>query len=211
MSDSNEPTFPEQTEEPTAPKKNKGGRPRKVTPVDLEALIHAQAKQIANLQSALLEQGARQIERQEATLAPIPAASEDLPPGSYIKLGIDASGAPIMGKVRWTKPLIDSTYPAVTFTPMRDFTCGPHGVIYRVEPGKETTVPSIVKDLYDGAILEEKKMEAAYKPWSATERAELDARAAETPGVGQRSRLARVGAGLNVHAVEQQTPEPTAQ
>lgn len=187
------------------PKKNKGGRPRKVKPVessDVMATMAAMANQIANLQSALLQQGAQMNERQQATLTPIPQPSEALPSGSYIKQGVDSSGAPIMGKVRWTKQAIDATYPQVTFTPMRDFTCGPHGIIYRVEPGRETTVPQIVKDLYDESLRIEREMTEKYKPWTAAERSDIDSRAAEQPGVGIKSRLARVGAGLNVHAAD---------
>ncbi len=90
---------------------------------------------------------------------------------------------------------------------MRDFTCGPHGVLYRVEPGKETTVPSIVKDLYDVTIRTEREMQDRYKPWTPAETAELVAQAQEAPGTGFRSRLARVGAGLNVRGNEP-TPAP---
>lgn len=190
---------------PETPKKNKGGRPRKVKAPEsgaILALVEEQAKKIADLQSMLLAQGAQAMERQKATLDPIPPASDERKPGSYVVLGRDSSGAPIMGKVRWTKQAIEETYPPVTFVPMRDFTCGPHGIVYRVEPGKQTTVPSIVHDLYVEALRVEKEMEDRYKPWSAMERAELDARAAEAPGVGQRSRLARVGGGLNVHAAD---------
>lgn len=191
MTIEDEPTSPTG---PTAPKKNKGGRPRKVNP---EEQFAAMAKQIANLQAALLEQGARQAERQQATLTPIPPPTESLPPGSYFKQGIDASGAPIMGKVRWTKPVIEATYPPVTFTPLRGMTVGPHGVIYRMDPGIETTVPSIVKDLYDGAIRAEDAERVRTRPMTAAERSDLDARAMEAPG-RHMSRLARVGYGLNV-------------
>lgn len=197
-----------------APKKNKGGRPKKGP--DMAQVVKDLQDQIANMQKAALANQAHQADRfeqmqQKATLDPIPVASEVQPPGSYVKLGIDASGAPIMGKVRWTKEIIENTYPPVTFVPMRDFTCGPHGILYRVEPGIETTVPSIVKDLYDGAIKTEKQEWDKYKPMSPTEHAELTARAQETPGTGHRSRLARVGAGLNVHGSDTPAVETPAQ
>lgn len=193
--------------------KNKGGRPRKAP--DLNQVVKDLQEQIAAMQKAALANmaaNADQFERvQQATLAPIPPASENLPAGTYIQRGVDSSGAPIMGKVRWTKEIIERTYPPKTFTPNRGMTVGPHGVLYRMDAGVETTVPSIVKDLYDTALKIEQQESDKYKPWTAAERAELDARAFEQPGVGQRSRLARVGAGLNVHAAEPVTPETPAQ
>lgn len=183
---------------PNPPKpKHAGGRPRKVQPVDNSALLAMMAKQIETLQEALKERH----ERQEATLAPVPEANDALPPGTYVKIGIDASGSPIMSKVRWTKRIIDETYAPVTFTPMREMTVGPHGILYRVEAGKETTVPKIVKDFYDAALKQEEVERQKTRPMSANERAELDARAMESPGKHM-SRLARVGYGLNV-----QTPD----
>lgn len=201
MSDTNE----DATYEPAAPKKNKGGRPRKAP--DMNVVVAELREQLAVLQRAQLASQASTADRidsveRKATLDIIPAASEAQPPGTYIKLGVDASGAPIMGKVRWNRDAIEKAYPKVTFVPMRDFTCGPHGILYRVVPGIETTVPSIVYDLYMGAMRTEKEMEDRYRPLSALERSEIDAQAAATPGVGVKSRFARVGAGLNVHAAD---------
>ncbi len=186
-------------------KKNKGGRPRKTKAPDMEQVVRDLQEQIAIMQRAALANQAANADRfdrvqQKATLDLIPEASPQRPPGSYIQIGLDASGAPIIGKVRWTKSIIEETYPEVTFVPIREFTCYPHGVAYRVEASKQVTVPSIVKDLYDTALRVEKEMEDKYRPLSAIERAELDARASEQPGVGQRSRVYRIGAGLNVHA-----------
>lgn len=198
---------------PAVKPKNKGGRPKKGP--DLGQVVKDLQDQIAIMQRAALANQANNADRfeqfqQQATLAPVPAASAETPPGTYVQVGVDASGAALMRKVRWTKPMIESTYPPVTFVPMRDFTCGPHGIIYRIEPGKMVTVPQIVKDLYD----EDTKVSSvrmvdgqdANKAWTPAERAELDARAADTPGVGHKSRLARVGGGLNVHAADPVVP-----
>lgn len=205
MSDSNEPTF---QPEPAAPKR-KVGRPRKQP--DLNVVVKELQDQIAIMQRAALANQAAAAERfdqiqQQATLAPIPEATPELPPGSYIQLGVDGSGAPIMGKVRWTRKLINETYEPVTFTPMRSMDLGPHGVMYRVTMGEECTVPKIVKDFYDQVIKQEAEERARYAPLTAAERADVDARAANAPGQHW-SRVAVVGRGLAVHTPEAPTPE----
>lgn len=199
--------------EPVTPKKNKGGRPRKGP--NLEQMVKDLQDQLVVMQRAALAQQASNADRfekvqQEATLRAVPEASPDLPPGSLVQVGVDSSGAPIFRKIRWTKPLIEATYPPVTFTPMADRTVGPHGILYRVEPGIPTTVPSIVKDLYDQVDRDNRAQADQYKRLSADEQAELTARAQDTPGVGHRSRLYRTGSGLNVHMAET-TPETPAQ
>lgn len=189
-----EPTSPTG---PTAPAPRKPGRPKKIDPLEVIAELQ---RQVAALQSAALatQEALRNApQAQAATLDLIPAASPALPPGTYVKIGQDGHGSPIMGKVHWTKSDIEATYVPVTFTPMREMTVGPHGVLFRVEAGKETTVPCIVKDFYDAVIKAEDIQRAYTRPMSAIERAELDARAMESPG-RHMSRLARVGYGLSV-------------
>lgn len=177
-----------------------------------DELIELMRKQIENLQTAVLAQGASRVERQEATLAPIPAANEALPPGTYIQIGVDAAGAPIMGKVRWTRELIAQRYAPVTFTPMRSMDIGPHGVHYAVAAGVEVTVPRIVKDLYDEVIKGEADQRARLRPIDPTEAYAIAARAADAPGTKQWSRLYRAGYGLEIRGNEaENTPEGTPQ
>lgn len=176
--------------------------------VEEDTAIQVMAKQIASLQDALIRMGS---EKQAATLDPIPAPSADLPPGTYIQIGIDAAGAPIMGKVAWTRDAIAKTYIPVTFTPMRSMDIGPHGIPYHVDAGVETTVPKIVKDIYDQVIKGESDERTRYRPIGANEAYELAARAAETPGKHW-SRLYRAGTGLDVRGPEPEgTPETPAQ
>ncbi len=176
-----------------------------------DELIEQLTKQVSNLQTAVLQMGAERSQKQEATLAPIPGPSPELPPGTYFQVGIDAAGAPIMGKVPWTREVLEKTYIPVTFTPMRTMDFGPHGVHYHVDAGVEATVPKIVKDFYDEALKGEAADRAKYRPIGATEAYELAARAAEAPGKHW-SRLYRAGTGLDVRGPEPEgTPETPVQ
>jgi hypothetical protein len=174
--------------------KRKPGRPRKPNP-ELEAL---QAK-IAELQATIRNE---RTERREATLEVIPTASETQRPGTYVQSGIDASGTPIMGKVRWNREWIKRTYASVTFTPMRSMRVSPHGVSYDLAADYETTVPQIVKDLYDDVRRQEQDHRIRYRTLSATEDAELAAAANQNPGTKQWSRLYIAGYGLQVKMPE---------
>lgn len=172
-----------------------------------DELIAQMAQQIANLQSAVLEQGKQRFERQEATLAPIPAASAEVKPGSYRQIGLDANGAPIMGKVRWTRPIIEATYESVTFVPRRNMVVGPHGISFNLIGNEPNTVPGIVKDIYDAVIEQETQQFARTKPLTAAERSDIDSRASEAPGKHW-SRVYRAGYGLTVRQ-EQAEAAPT--
>jgi len=169
---------------------------------DRDALIAQMAAQIANLQSAVLAQGAARVEKQEATLAPIPEASPELPPGTYHQVGVDAAGAPIMGKVRWTRSIIEQTYLPVTFTPMRSMVVAPHGISWSIAAGVEVTVPGIVKNIYDEVLKGEVDQRARLRPIDPQEAYAIAARAAEAPGTKQWSRLYRAGYGLEVRGPE---------
>ena len=178
--------------------KRKPGRPKKA-PSDNSALFELMQKQINNLTEKLAE-------KQLASLATLPAPTEEMRPGTYLEIGKDSSGAPILGKVRWNKSWIEKIYAPVTFTPNRSMDVGPHGIQYHVEAEVEATVPSIVKSLYDEALRIEKARNNATKPLSAQEVSDIDARANEQPGSKQYSRLYRLAGGLNVS--QQETPEP---
>ena len=183
--------------------KRRPGRPKKAptsTPgADNSALFELMQKQINALTQKLAE-------KQEASLATLPEPTEERIPGTYLEIGKDSSGAPILGKVRWNKSWIEKVYAPVTFTPTRSMDIGPHGIMYHVDAEVEITVPSIVKSLYDEALRIEKARQNATKPLSAQEVSDIDARANEQPGSKQYSRLYRLAGGLNVS--QQETPEP---
>lgn len=185
MSEQDEATDPKV---PT-PQKRKPGRPKKVT---------TESSDVAALRRELAELKAERFDKQQATLAPVPAPSEQLRPGSYVEIGRDSSGAPVIGKVRWTRDWIEKTYAMVTFIPMRAMTINPHGISYRVEAETETTVPSIVKSIYDDVIRGERARQAATSPLSAQETSNIDAAATEAPGPHW-SRLYRMTGGLDVN------------
>lgn len=201
MSEANEPT-PVGT---TAPKR-KPGRPRNPDPAieALQAQIAMLLKQNEMYQEAIL---AERANKQLPTLATIPEATETLRPGTYVQVGIDASGTPIMGKVRWTRDWIERTYPHVTFTPARSMRVAPHGIAYDLAADYEVTVPQIVKDLYDDVRRQEADSNYRYRPLAAAEDAELAVKANELPGTKQWSRLYRAGYGLQVRIPEVAQPE----
>jgi uncharacterized coiled-coil protein SlyX len=186
------------------PQKRKPGRPKKVTTENTD--VAELRRMVANLQDALLQQGAERFDKQQATLAAVPPPSEELKPGSYVEIGKDSSGAPVIGKVRWTRAWVERTYGPVTFTPMRSMTINPHGISYRVEAETETTVPSIVKSIYDEVIRGERAVQASTKPLSAQETSNIDAQANEAPGPHW-SRLYRTSGGLNVNGPEAEPAE----
>lgn len=181
---------------PNAPVKRRPGRPRKVNP-EIEAL----QAQIRALKAALSETAERPV-----ILATLPAASEELRPGSYFQVGVDASGTPLMGKIRWTREWIARTYPPVTFTPARSMRVAPHGISYDLGAEIEVTVPQIVKDIYDDVRKAEADHNIRYRTLSPGEDAELAVRANDQPGTKQWSRLYRAGYGLGVRLPEVETP-----
>jgi hypothetical protein len=181
-----------------APKRGPG-RPRKNPVTELDLM----KKELAALRAERAELIAA---KREPTLAPIPAASDERRPGSYFQVGVDASDAPIMGKIRWTKEWIARTYPAATWTPDRSITISPHGVRYDLGAGIEVTLPQIVKDIYDDVRRAERDHTIRYRTLSAVEDAELAAKANEMPGTKQWSRLYRAGYGLQVRPPEGNTP-----
>ena len=188
----------EATDTVPTPPKRKPGRPKKA--VNNDSSIADLQRMVANLQDALLQNGAERTERQLASLSDLPAPSDSLVPGSYVQIGVDSSQAPILGKVRWTKAWIEKSYGPVTWTPSRSMGINPHGVQYKVEAGEEVTTPSIVKSLFDEVIRGEKGVHAATRALSAQEISDIDARANDAPGTKQYSRLYRTAGGLNVRS-----------
>lgn len=178
---------------------------------DIAALLAAfktQQEQIDSLKAALAEK--REDHDGKTLLDPVPAPSEDLRPGTYVKVGTDTAGKDIMGKVRWTREWIAKTYPTVTFTPNRGMVVAPHGISYTLVAEAEATVPSIVKDTYDSVIRQEREHAARYRAMSAAEQADVDARANAEPGTKQWSRVTRVGFGLAIPEVADSVPDAPA-
>ena len=179
MAERNTPASPE-----TTPKR-KVGRPRKP---DDSALIKLLIKRIDDLEAS----------KQGPTLTAIPAASEELRPGSYFQQGVDSGGAPVMGKVNWTREWLSRVYGETTWVPKRTLRVGPMGIIFDLVADVEVTTPGICKQIHDDQIRDEKIEAAKFKPWSAAEDADLSARAMESPGTQQWSRLGKVGQGMNL-------------
>lgn len=192
----------ELTPDGTNAPKRKPGRPRNPRPED--ALL----AKIAELEAMLRTE--RSSERQ-TILATIPVASEENHPGTYVQVGVDASGTPLMGKVRWNREWIARTYPKVTFTPAQNLRVAPHGVSYDLAAEREITVPQIVKDLYDQVRKEQADHNIRYRTLTASEDSELAIAANEQPGTKQWSRLYRAGYGLQVRVPEATPVETPAQ
>lgn len=195
----------ELTPEGTNAPKRKPGRPRNVNP-EIESLkmqLTLLLRQNEMLQETVI---AERTNKQLPTLATVPEATEALRPGTYVQVGIDASGTPIMGKVRWTREWITKTYPQVTFTPTRSMRVAPHGIAYDLAAEYEITVPQIVKDLYDDVRRQEADHNYRYRPLAAAEDADLAVKANELPGTKQWSRLYRAGYGLQVRMPEPEQP-----
>lgn len=201
MSEANEPT-PIGT---NAPKRGPG-RPKKIVAVTSDPLDRTSEVEQLRAEIAWL----KSVAQQQATLTVIPVASEELRPGSYVQVGIDATNAPILGKVRWNRSWIERTYPMVTFTPARSMRVAPHGVAYDLGGDIEVTVPQIVKDIYDEVRRGEAEHNIRYRTLSATEDSELAAKANEMPGTKQWSRLYRAGYGLQVSVADAPVETPAA-
>lgn len=186
--------------------KARAAKQAKAQQPDVSAVLAAMQAQIASLTSQLADQKADS----NPNLIPVPQATDKLRPGTYVVVGLDANGKDVYGKVRWTREWVDKTYVPLTFTPNRSMDIAPHGIPYRVNAETEITVPSIVKDIYDGVLKGERDHAARYRPLSAVEASEVDARAAAEPGTKQWSRVTRVGFGLNIPDVaEAATDAPT--
>lgn len=206
-----------ETDEPTStgPKaqdkmaKARAAKAAKAQP-DMSAMFELMQRQINDLTAALAEK--READDKKATLAAIPEPSDELRPGTYVQQGVDSFGAPILGKVRWTREWIEKTYAPVTFTPNRSMIVAPHNVSYTLSADVETTVPGIVKDIYDAVIKQEREQVTKYRPLSANETSDVDARANNEPGTKQWSRVYRSGYGLSIPETPDSTPavEPTA-
>lgn len=176
------------------PAKPKRGRPRKSdSPAALQAKIAELEAQLAN---------------RSPILQPTPASNPDLPPGSYVEVGIDTNGKTVLAKVRWTRADVESKYPAVTFEPRRSMLVQPHGVPYQLVADTEITVPKIVKDIYMDVLRVEKEQETRYPALTATEAMEIDARAAAEPGSKQWSRVVRYAGGLAIAETDTPGAEP---
>lgn len=151
MTEADEPT----AKSPNAPKR---GRPKKQS-TPAESAILALQQQVAALQAQLNK-------------APVVSESVGdgeghvMTPGEYFEDGIDAATKQTrISKRRWSRAEIDKRYPKVTFTPMISMPVKPHGITkngYDLFAGKEATVPSIVKDIYDNAVRSIEAQSKAY-------------------------------------------------
>lgn len=137
----------------------------------------------------------------QSTLAPIPPATEELPPGSLIVIGRDASGSEIKAKTRWTREWMAKTYPEVRFTPKRTLPVTPNGVRYQLVADEEFVGPQIVKDIYDEMLRTEASERMRYRPETPMEKYELAVKASEQPGK-HFSRVSRLGYGLQTRITD---------
>lgn len=195
MTESNEPT----TTSPNAPKKR--GRPF--------------GKQVTSEASAILELQ-KQLSELRAQMQSAPVVSPDTSaqdgqgayvPGEYFEDGIDAATKqPKISKRRWNRSLIEQRYPSVKFTPMVSMPVKPHGITrggWDLLAGKEITVPSIVKDIYDNSILAIERQTKGYPGATQDqERAIFDA-ARNDPTKGRHATpLQHVGFGWSESALK---------
>ena len=140
--------------EPTAPSPNapKRGRPFGKKQTSEASAILALQQQLADLRAEI---AATPIVSDQY-VTPGPEAKVGQRPGEYVEEGKDpGTGRPILKKLRWSRPMIESRYPSVTFTPMKDMDVRPHGITrgeWKLAAGQEITVPSIVKDLYENSM-----------------------------------------------------------
>lgn len=203
----------ERTEPSDRMAKARAAKKQKATPSadDIAALLAAfntQQDQIDSLKAALAQK--REDDDKRTALTVVPEPSEELRPGTYVKVGTDNAGKDMMGKVRWTREWIAKTYAPVTFTPNRGMDIGPHGIQYTVTADVETTVPSIVKDIYDSVLKQEREHNIRYRPLSGNESSDVDVRAQAEPGSKQWVRVTKVGHGLSMPDVPDSTPEAPA-
>lgn len=153
---------------------------------------------VLDLQRRIAEMEASMKSTAPMTIPPAPQPSEEHRPGSYVKVYEDKAGNAMYQKVHWNKSWIERTYDQVTFTPGESMAVLPHGVRYDLVGGVETTVPRIVKKLYDDSIRQRENMTKAYRSWRPEETADVHARAVDNPGTRQWSRVARLGVGIVV-------------
>jgi hypothetical protein len=134
--------------------------------------------------------------------AAIPPSSEQLPPGSLIRIGVDGNGADMYAKVRWSRSDIEKTYPSVTWTPTRTMDINPMGIKYHVVDRQQITTPQIVKDIFDQTIEGERIESLKYRAITPQEAHDYAEAAANQPGTRVWSRLYRSGFGLGVRQSE---------
>ena len=93
-------------------------------------------------------------------------------PGEIYEDGKDpTTGRPIYRKRRWSRADILKQYEPVTFVPMLTIPVRPHGVIkgWELIAGVTITVPSIVKDIYDGTMLTIRKQTEGYPGYNESQ------------------------------------------
>ena len=154
---------------PNGPKR---GRPKKTQTAEASAILALQ-QQIAELTARL--NAAPVIDDK-----PGEEAQADQVPGEYYEDGKDpTTGQPRLRKRRWSRAMIDRSYPQVTFMPMTTMSVKPHGITkggYDLTSGVPFTGPSIVEDIYKNSINAIRRQTEAYPGASPDqERAIFDA------------------------------------
>jgi len=137
---------------PNGPKR---GRPKgsknKFKDNETAQLLRAMQEKIEELEGKLESKGKTALLTDETVVAG-PEAKDGQTPGTYIndpKLNVP------IGKVRWSRAIIEKTYPPVTFTPMMNTTVRPHGITrgeWVLAAGTPITAPSIVRDIYENSM-----------------------------------------------------------
>lgn len=130
-----------------------------------KAAKQGDAERIAQLEQQLREAEAKLVFQREAALVAGPTAKSGQRPGTYV---LDKDGRPV-NKLRWSREIIEQTYEKVTFVPMLTISVRPHGITrgeWQLEAGKQTVVPTIVKDIHDNSLRAIQMQTEAYKGWS---------------------------------------------
>ena len=182
---------------PEAPTKRRGRPPgRSVT--DRE-LIERLARQNDALAARLKE-----VEEQQA-VPDVPETPKEILPGSLIIVGKDQStGQPIYRKKPWTRRDVETKYPKVTFTPNWSVPITFQNVSYQLEAGKETEVPSIIRDIYvDRMKIQHMDYASLFPAPSPDTVYRINEAARKAPGTRVFSGLHHIGVGLNVHTPDE--------
>lgn len=132
-----------------------------------------------------------------ASLPSDPEPTAELRPGTYVVEGKDAHGAPVYGKVKYTKQWLEANYEMVEMFVDVD----PRGAIqlaearYDVQVGQIYKVPSIIRDLYEQFKQNLKVIAWRYQPLTMEESWGSAQKAIET-GHRQWVRVHRAGWGM---------------
>jgi len=142
----------------------------------------------------------------EPTEVKLPPGSEGVPPGTILQAGKNERGDPIIYKKRWARGDMERMYPRVTFTPQWSVPVTVNGITYSLESGVETTVPSIIKDVYESRMrIQHMDYAAAYPAPNPNKVYEINEAARRQPGTRVFSPLHFLNTGINVHTDEPAT------